>query len=721
MATDNLTDDATDDRHDAVEALADEFLSAYRGGEQPCLEAFMSAHPELAHEAPDLIKAIVMLENNVPRPMAAGTLERGAVGRDGLRRQIGDYLLVGEIGRGGMGVVYEAVQQSLGRHVALKVLSLPSLLNSAHLERFRREARAAARLQHSHIVPVFDFGAHDGECYYAMQYVPGLSLDLVAQALRQARAAAGARNARGADESASAPDPAVETRAAALSDTQFSTAAGLRQYHRNVARLGLQVAEALAYAHAEGVLHRDIKPSNLLLDVKGNVWITDFGLAKAEGEDELTYTGDFVGTLRYMAPERLEGWSDRGSDVYSLGVTLYELLSLEPFFACKTRAELVRRIAGDAPPALRRLDSSIPVDLETIVLKAIAKEPAARYHRAEELAEDLRRFLGDRPILARRSTLLERFNRWRRNNRAVAALAAATTALLIATIVILAVSNARIRRESAARIAALEERKAARAKQDYAEGQVWLYRGMFGMDGDGEASLDNFDKALKLAPSDPDILWLRGFALGGWERYDEALADMVKARERLGDSKLISRASRDWFVAMAHVGKGDRAAYRAACREALRKIASESNANECGTLLWMCTVTPDAVEEPAKLVEFAEEVLRAGGAELSGDQLCSVGAALYRAGKLPEAHQRLEEAARKLDKAQSNIDPMFAVYARLFLAMTCAEMSLDEQAASAYAEAEQLAKTIRPPCWVSKLEHKLLLEETREVLADVAG
>ena len=309
-----------------------------------------------------------------------------------------------------MGIVYEAVQQSLDRQVALKVLSSPGLLNPAHLERFRREARAAARLQHSHIVPVFGFGAHDGTYYYAMQYVPGQSLDLVIQSLRQSRStAAGALDVPKPTTSVRlAPSTARDTCATAWSDTEFSTSAGRRQFYRNVARIGLQAAEALAYAHSEGVLHRDIKPSNLLLDAKGNIWITDFGLARTEGDDELTHTGDFVGTLRYTAPERLEGWSDRRSDIYGLGVTLYELLTLQPFFANKSRAELLRRIAEDTPPAPRRIDASIPVDLETIVLKAVAKEPAARYHRAEQLAEDLRRFLADRPILARRSTVIER-------------------------------------------------------------------------------------------------------------------------------------------------------------------------------------------------------------------------------------------------------------------------------------------------------------------------
>lgn len=185
---------------------------------------------------------------------------------------------------------------------------------------------------------------------------------------------------------------------------EFTSSQSGHEFYRSVARVGLQVAEALAYAHSEGILHRDIKPSNLLLDAKGSVWITDFGLAKAEGCDGLTQTGDFVGTLRYMAPERLDGWSDRRGDVYGLGITLYELLTLRPFLEASSRGQLVDKIRHEHPPPLSKSDRSIPQDLETIALKALAKEPSSRYHTAEGLAEDLRRFLANRSILARRST-----------------------------------------------------------------------------------------------------------------------------------------------------------------------------------------------------------------------------------------------------------------------------------------------------------------------------
>ena len=198
----------------------------------------------------------------------------------------------------------------------------------------------------------------------------------------------------------------------------------------------MQAAEALAYAHHQKVLHRDIKPSNLLLDLQGTVWVTDFGLAKAEGTDALTQAGDIVGTLRYMAPERFQGQADARSDVYALGLTLYEMLTLEPAFAADERARLIDKILHEEPSKPRQLDPRIPRDLETIALKAIAKEPSDRYPTASELAEDLRRYLADRPILARRASALEQARRWCRRNPLVAASLATVAAALVAVAVL---------------------------------------------------------------------------------------------------------------------------------------------------------------------------------------------------------------------------------------------------------------------------------------------
>ena len=202
-----------------------------------------------------------------------------------------------------------------------------------------------------------------------------------------------------------------------------------------MARVGAQVADALDYAHKEGVIHRDVKPSNLLLDADGRVWITDFGLAKTDGS-ALTQTGDIVGTIRYMAPERFNGWSDPRSDVYSLGLTLYEMLGLRPAFDESEHAKLMQQVLHVDPPALRKLDPHLPRDLETVVAKATDREPSRRYQTAAEFGADLQRFLDDRPILARRIGLGERAWRWGKRNPGLAAATALTfAALLVATVV----------------------------------------------------------------------------------------------------------------------------------------------------------------------------------------------------------------------------------------------------------------------------------------------
>jgi len=216
------------------------------------------------------------------------------------------------------------------------------------------------------------------------------------------------------------------------------------EHIRAVARIGVQVSDALSYSHSQGVLHRDIKPSNLLLDEQGAVWITDFGVAKVLEEANLTQSGEFAGTLKYMPPERFSGRSDLRGDVYSLGVTLYELLTLHPAFPETTPQHLIRLISESTPMAPRRLIPSIPVDLETIVLKAMARDPHQRYQTASALAEDLRRFLEDRPILARRSSLIKRTWRWCRRNPGIAVANALVAAMLMLVTTVSMIAYARM-------------------------------------------------------------------------------------------------------------------------------------------------------------------------------------------------------------------------------------------------------------------------------------
>jgi serine/threonine protein kinase/WD40 repeat protein len=471
-----------------VEEMAEEFLERYRRGERPALTEYTQKHPELSDKIRELFPALVMLEEVGPQEAGPPGACTGRMTADGRAlERLGDYRILREVARGGMGVVYEAEQEALGRHVALKVLPYQSPIDPVRLQRFRRESRSAARLHHTNIVPVFDVGEYEGTHYYAMQFIRGQALDEVLTELKHMRRVKDDAKATGvaddpawtlgrhltvtlarglltgefsrkslADEEAevSRPEPALpeveETKrepplvrmdnpSSTLADATSSilknrsdlSSSGDLHYFRSTAQIGLQVAEALAYAHAQKVLHRDIKPANLLLDFQGTVWVTDFGLAKDEGED-LTQTGDLVGTLRYMAPERFNGESDPRSDVYSLGLTLYELLTLRSAFEESDRSRLIKRIVHEGPLRPRKHDPQIARDLETIVLKAIAKDPRQRYQAAEEMAEDLRRFLADRPIQARRSAAWEHAWRWCRRNRLLATLSAAVFVLVVA-------------------------------------------------------------------------------------------------------------------------------------------------------------------------------------------------------------------------------------------------------------------------------------------------
>jgi WD40 repeat protein len=243
-------------------------------------------------------------------------------------------------------------------------------------------------------------------------------------------------------------------------------------YWQEVARIGAQVAEALAYAHGQGILHRDIKPSNLLLDRHGTVWVTDFGLAKAADAGDLTAPGDVVGTVRYMAPERFQGKADARSDVYSLGLTLYELLTLWPAFAGEDRNQVIAGVLHQEPPRPRKLNAAIPRDLETVVLMAVAKEPDRRYRTAADLAEDLRRFANDRPLVhARRVGVVERLWRWCRRNPALAAAAGAVGGLLAAVVVITSLAALWLNDSRLTALRRLYEAKRAEARAARLSGQ----------------------------------------------------------------------------------------------------------------------------------------------------------------------------------------------------------------------------------------------------------
>jgi serine/threonine protein kinase len=362
--------------------------------------------------------------------------------------RLGDFDIVRELGRGGMGVVYEAKQVSLGRRVALKVLPFAATLDPRQLQRFLIEAQAAALLHHIHVVPVYSVGCERGVHYYAMQFIDGQSLAQVIADLRGQSAPlpgqAGAAFADGPNGSAgahaSSAVPSALGNATAVALTTDRSARG-SAYIRAVARLGMQAAGALEHAHQLGVIHRDIKPANLLVDAAGDVWITDFGLARLRSHAGVTLTGDTVGTLRYMSPEQAlaqRALVDHRTDIYSLGATLYEALTLQPAYPGDDRAEVLRQISVAEPPPPRRINSAIPFALETIILKAMAREPERRYATAQELAEDLGRFLEHRPIHAVRPTLSERLGKWAWRHKPV--LAAVFVVSVLAAVGLLAMT-----------------------------------------------------------------------------------------------------------------------------------------------------------------------------------------------------------------------------------------------------------------------------------------
>ena len=363
---------------------------------------------------------------------AAESLDLNAPMADGSVGRLGDFQIVGEIGRGGMGVVYEAIQLSLGRRVALKVLPFAAFLDGRRLQRFKQEAQAAGILRHPNIVSVYCVGCERGVHYYAMELVDGRSLAEIIPDLQQGRqsdcvpeadSTRGEAHQRSAEHADTAPLAVLTTR----------PASDARAHFRSIARLGATLADALHYAHEQGVIHRDVKPSNLLIDAQSRPWVTDFGLARIREDRGLTVSGDLLGTLRYMSPEQAAGQElvDHRTDVYSLGITLYELLTLRPAFDSQNRQQLLRQLAETAPPRPRSLVPQLPQDLETIVLKAIAFRAQDRYATAAELADDLRRFLDNRPITARRPTQWGHFRLWLRRHRWIAVLGATLLLLLL--------------------------------------------------------------------------------------------------------------------------------------------------------------------------------------------------------------------------------------------------------------------------------------------------
>ncbi len=566
---DDLLDALSEQQQQELAGILEDYLADLESGKGVDRESILRSHPELASALTRYLGSIEALYQagvavNDSSAAVASTLDNGL----GNSSQLGDYIIRHEIGRGGMGIVYAADQISLGRTVALKTLPFAAVMDQKQVARFKNEAQAAAGLHHPNIVPVYGVGCERGVHYFSMQMIEGQSLE---QAIHQLRDGGQAKQTA---------SPSTTT------DNHFSTQKSIRsrEFSRSVARIGQQAAEAVHYAHENGIVHRDVKPSNLLLDAAGKLWITDFGLARVSNTSNLTVSGDMIGTARYMSPEQAAGRMhevDHRSDIYSLGITLYELLTLHPAFDAATRQELLRAVECDSPVSPRRLNPSIPTDLETIVLKAIEKNRDDRYASAGELAEDLGHFLGGRPTLAKRPRLQDQaFRLAIRHRKAVTAGAAAVMlTLLLVSVSAVMIHTEQRRTEVEAQRAALHLRETQRV-------------------------VDNFgalvDQRLEHLPGSSS---LRAELLGELEKYYSAFLiqagddpsfaidlattqfRLAAVHQRLGDFQRASdgyRKSLAGFQQLASQAPGDldRMADIALCRNNLGQVASKLGDHE---------------------------------------------------------------------------------------------------------------------------------------------
>ncbi len=389
--------DPPPDPPDRIGPLLDRFLERLRADPDLDTEAFCAEQPaDLREELRERCRALEILY----RPHDAGGGPSESEGAEAGRR-FGDFRVLRELGRGGMGIVYLVWQESLRRQVALKVLTRSRSASRMQLARFHQEALAAARLKHPGIVPVYAVGETDGSHWFAMEYVPGTTLAQEVDHLRS--------------RSPTPPGDAPRNPAARKVDIE------------RTARVAAEVAEALHAAHQEGLIHRDVKPHNILVDTEGRARLLDFGLAKDMSADTLSRSGDIAGTLFYISPEQALAKRvlvDHRTDVYSLGVVLYEMLSLQRPFDGRSSHEVLYRISFYDPPLVRRVNPRVPRDLETICAKAMEKDPAHRYASAEAMAADLRRFLAHEAILAQPPAWWERAWRTARRNRGTVVAAA---------------------------------------------------------------------------------------------------------------------------------------------------------------------------------------------------------------------------------------------------------------------------------------------------------
>ena len=388
-----------------VEILVDEYHIRQRWGDAPSPESYCQRFPTRSAELTTLLGEASASEETVTvlyepllsttvRPVSGEGRNVPSFAEPTPHERFGQYELLEEIARGGMGVVYKARQSGVNRVVALKMTLAGQFVGDEECQRFLAEAEAAGQLDHPNIVPIYEVGEHEGQPFFSMGFVEGVSL-----------------------KHTLATGPLLP---------------------RQASELLKKIAEAVQYAHEKGIVHRDLKPANVLLDTSGQPRVTDFGLAKRTTADsELTATGQVLGTPSYMPPEQAAGKPEitPAADIYSLGAMLYCLLTGRPPFQAASVMDTLKQVLEKDPVPPRQLNGAIPVDLETICLKCLSKEPARRYASAGEFAEELQRFLDGRPIIARRVGSAERLWRWCRRNPGSAALVAMSVVVSVLGVV----------------------------------------------------------------------------------------------------------------------------------------------------------------------------------------------------------------------------------------------------------------------------------------------
>jgi serine/threonine protein kinase len=385
-----------------IEVLASEYADKARQGQNPSIDSYIERYPEMEAQIRELFPMVAALEQW--KSDRESEVLRAQLPDQFKLKQLGNCRLVREIGRGGMGVVFEAFEGNIERQVAVKLLPWRISMVPHRQERFEREAQTIALLRHPNIVPIFRFGRHEDYAYYVMQYVESVNLGHIIAALSEREHVSFAQEIRdeisAADEESEPPMPTAAVPTAAAATERHGK--GLKQNSwKSFARIGVQVAQALRHAHRKGVLHNDVKPGNLLIDSAGKVFVTDFGLAEPLEPESSDHDETVNGTLRYMAPERFLGIFDETSDVYSLGITLFELVTRQSAFDTDSKVGLINAIVAGQLQQARSISGEIPHDLAAIISKAVALKPDDRYPSAGAMASDLLRFINDERVAAR--------------------------------------------------------------------------------------------------------------------------------------------------------------------------------------------------------------------------------------------------------------------------------------------------------------------------------